>query len=52
MLSREELAGVDFDIVRLMTHETGAFSKGHMLGMDDECRWKGEKKEPRVADRT
>jgi hypothetical protein len=45
MLSPQELEGVDFDIVRLITHETGEFCRGHMPDVEDKCRWKGGKKE-------
>jgi hypothetical protein len=45
MLSSEELVGVDFDVVRLVKHETGAFTKRITPGVEDKCKWNGAKKE-------
>jgi hypothetical protein len=52
MLSPQELEGVDFDIVRLITHEAGEFSRGNTPDVEDKCRWKGGKKEAFHAGRT
>jgi hypothetical protein len=45
MLRPEELEGVDGDVVRLVTHESGAFSRGNMPDIDPRCKWNGGKKE-------
>jgi hypothetical protein len=50
MISREELQGVDFDIVRLMKHESGTFTRGITPHWDNQCRWNGRMKREAVAE--
>jgi hypothetical protein len=45
MLTAEELMGVDFDVVRLVTHEAGAFTKQSTTDAEKKCKWNGVKKE-------
>jgi hypothetical protein len=45
VLRKNELKGVDFDVVRLVTHAAGAFTRQRMTDIEEECRWKGVKKE-------
>jgi hypothetical protein len=44
-LEPEQIQGVDFDIVRLVTHEANAFVRGVPPDIDDGCRWNGRKKD-------
>jgi hypothetical protein len=44
-LRPEDLEGVDGDLVRLVMHESGAFTRGNMPDFDPRCKWNGGKKE-------
>jgi hypothetical protein len=49
MLPPEELVGVDGDVVRLVMHESGAFTRGNMPDIDPRCKWNGGKKDGEKA---
>jgi hypothetical protein len=44
MLTAKELEGIDFDVVRLLRHESERFSRGHPPNMDELCKWHGARR--------
>jgi hypothetical protein len=44
-LTPEQLEGVDFDVVRMVTHEANVFTRGVPPDIDERCRWNGRKKD-------